>query len=931
MAQGGSGLQSTRTRLLAAVYALLALVLLGISACGGGGGGGVIIDPNGTRPVITSITPNSVNPGDRVVITGLNFGQSQGQSSVTLGGVTFTIDSWTDTEIDATVPTGVSSGVLAVIVNGLVSQSGSQAQVFIGPAPNGAPVLNTLNPNFGRMGTDAVTLIGENFGLPANGKVFFSTVGGATIQANVVPQTGGTGVQWSSTSIVVYVPATAVSGPVYVQAGTSNSNSLPFTVLPAPDGLNPPVIDSVTSQDENIGIGSIVSVNGTNFGNKQGGSTITINGLFMQVINWGATRIDAIIPNGASTSPITVTVGGKSVVSSPVTIGNKPVITGLAPSAIQVGQPLDVYGNFFGAVQGNGTLRIGGTIVPVDTWDNVHIHANSVPAVTADNNNGLKVTVTNDANLTSAEFAATLFTNLKAQITVLPTAGVAGTTEFVFTVEPSGGTGPYTFRLMPSKSAPDQLQPSSPTSPLKYKYTTAQLNGAKQKTFDTAVVVTDTATGESAAIDGPSVLVVGPTQPVITQMSVGDFLRGVDSPNDWLYEAPGADLLFNRFTFFQQQTTFASYLYQKVDQGSPVANFERNEASYKNGGSMPRGIIYRYNQNFNENTDASVVHIQGLNFGGTMGTVTLALGTLNELTLDTGAFITLWEPTQIEFTIPPQQASLSGKIKITTSTGESFTSTDNLNFSAFITSVNPSTNVDPAGVVGFSGFDFYPPVEAGHTGNNTYLYWVVKADYNDPFTGGTKNDTVRVVTPFTPDTADPFLITFNMSRLNGCMVEVFNQSRTSSAIVPVTALSKNSQYFCYLWTGAITPFSAPGKVVANSGVMSQAVPVNVGAGGGGGGGLDAVFQADKTTVDTFPPPGEAVTFTFSATGGTAPYLFEVDYEGDGTYDFNLNTAGSTPPHNYAPGTWQAKLRVTDSASGSVTKTVNIIANGPPGP
>ena len=66
---------------------------------------------------ISSISPTSGPVGSAVVITGLNFGASQGSSTVSLNGVSALAIVWTDTSITAIVPSGASSGSFSVVVN----------------------------------------------------------------------------------------------------------------------------------------------------------------------------------------------------------------------------------------------------------------------------------------------------------------------------------------------------------------------------------------------------------------------------------------------------------------------------------------------------------------------------------------------------------------------------------------------------------------------------------------------------------------------------------------------------------------------------------------------------------------------------------------------------------------------------------------------
>lgn len=72
-------------------------------------------------PTITNATPNPTTVGTTVTITGTNFGNSQGASSVTFNGTLAAPTSWSATRIVAPVPTGATSGPLVVTVNGIAS------------------------------------------------------------------------------------------------------------------------------------------------------------------------------------------------------------------------------------------------------------------------------------------------------------------------------------------------------------------------------------------------------------------------------------------------------------------------------------------------------------------------------------------------------------------------------------------------------------------------------------------------------------------------------------------------------------------------------------------------------------------------------------------------------------------------------------------
>src|SRR5207249_791330 len=74
-----------------------------------------------TGPSITSISPASGAVGTSVTISGLNFGSTQGSSTVTFNGTIATPMNWTATTIMVVVPAGASTGNVVVTVGGFAS------------------------------------------------------------------------------------------------------------------------------------------------------------------------------------------------------------------------------------------------------------------------------------------------------------------------------------------------------------------------------------------------------------------------------------------------------------------------------------------------------------------------------------------------------------------------------------------------------------------------------------------------------------------------------------------------------------------------------------------------------------------------------------------------------------------------------------------
>jgi hypothetical protein len=74
-----------------------------------------------TAPAVNSITPASGPAGTAVTISGLNFGLTQGTSTVSFNGVPASATSWSDKTIVVPVPLYATTGMVVVKVNGISS------------------------------------------------------------------------------------------------------------------------------------------------------------------------------------------------------------------------------------------------------------------------------------------------------------------------------------------------------------------------------------------------------------------------------------------------------------------------------------------------------------------------------------------------------------------------------------------------------------------------------------------------------------------------------------------------------------------------------------------------------------------------------------------------------------------------------------------
>jgi YD repeat-containing protein len=311
-------------------------------------------------PAIRSISPTAAGVGAVVTINGFNFGGPQsingGAGGGNVGTVKFnatpaSIVNWTNTAIQATVPPSAPTSDVVVTTAGGLASNGVMFTVLL------PPTVVSLSPTYGPVGTN-VTIQGSSFG---------TSQGSSTIAfdgINAAPTS------WADQTVIAPVPAGATTGPVVINVGGSASNSLTFVVGPGITGLSP------TSG----GAGTVVTITGSGFGSSQGSSTLTFNGVPATPSSWSNSSISAVVPTGATSGLVLLSVGGISSNGVPFTIS--PSIANLVPTSGPVGTSVTILGAGFGAIQGSNTITFGGIAATVSNWSPNQILA-SVPVGTS--------------------------------------------------------------------------------------------------------------------------------------------------------------------------------------------------------------------------------------------------------------------------------------------------------------------------------------------------------------------------------------------------------------------------------------------------------------------------------------------------------------------------------------------------------------------
>ncbi|MDZ7714689.1 MAG: IPT/TIG domain-containing protein [Balneolaceae bacterium] len=184
---------------------LFILVTSFIISCGGGNG-----SPD---PEITGIQPTSGPPGTLVTISGQGFAPEASGNEVSFGGTVAQINTASESQLQATVPEGATSGAVTVTVGNKTASGPS----FTVEAK--APVINSIDPQSGPVGTE-VTITGMNFSTSAAGNAI--TFNGVQAQVKGAAED----------QLITEVPQGATDGPVEVTVEGKTATGPTFNYVP---------------------------------------------------------------------------------------------------------------------------------------------------------------------------------------------------------------------------------------------------------------------------------------------------------------------------------------------------------------------------------------------------------------------------------------------------------------------------------------------------------------------------------------------------------------------------------------------------------------------------------------------------------------------------------------------------------------------------
>ena len=251
-------------------------------------------------PTIAAVTPGEGPVGTAVTILGQNFDTDPQLNVLTFGTTPALVLSATATQLEATVPTGLAAGNVALSVT---TRGGTATSAFV--VENPVPVVSSITPQAVRVGSGNFVLSVFGSGFTAASSV---SVGGAVL----------TPLLQTATRLDVPIPAILIATlgtrNVVVQnppPGGGPSNTVLLTV----EGV---VISGVTPGSGPVG--TLVRISGAGFAPVLGDNAVRFNGTPAVVTSASATVLETIVPTGATSGPITVATAAGEATSSPFTV-----------------------------------------------------------------------------------------------------------------------------------------------------------------------------------------------------------------------------------------------------------------------------------------------------------------------------------------------------------------------------------------------------------------------------------------------------------------------------------------------------------------------------------------------------------------------------------------------------------------------------------
>ncbi len=390
-------------------------------------------------PAITSVSATTGTTGSQVVISGTNFGSTQGSSLVLLNGAFITVNSWSSTSITTTIPSGASSGYLVVSVAPSMNDSNPvRFTITANPLPTG-----WLDRDVGLTGVlGSATFASGTFTVQGAGSSFASTPdafhfayqplsGDGTIIARVASVSNS----YAQAEVTIRetldpsaktIGVAAYGGGIYNVYRTTSGGSESYT--------NAGISASAPYWLKLVRSGSSF----TTWRSSDGENWVQV-GSSQSISMATNVYVGLSVSSGSTSSTYTATFDNVSLSSS---ASAAPAITGVSATTGSVGSQVTITGTGFGSTQGSSVVTLNGQSTTVNSWSATSV---TVTIPSGASTGYLVVSVApsmNDSNpvrftITSNPLPAGW---LDQDIGLVGTLGSATFTNGTFTVQGAGST-----------------------------------------------------------------------------------------------------------------------------------------------------------------------------------------------------------------------------------------------------------------------------------------------------------------------------------------------------------------------------------------------------------------------------------------------------------------------------------------------------------
>lgn len=300
-----------------------------------------------TSPYLSQVAPARVKPGDRITLTGANFGNPRGAGYVLFSPNVRPLSAdyltWTAGRIVVKVPGRAESGDVKV-----VTAHGPSGARRIDVEKVEEPRITSVYP--GRVKYNQVIAIqGSNFGaVRGAGKVIF--YGGKEPSSFQYAS-------WRDNQIRVRVPTGARTGNLQVVT-TRGRDAARLTITS-------PWVRIITPQRGRAN--TLVAVYGENFGYSRGNSSVRIGSTTIPSFStWSNTTLRFRIPVNARSGNLVVRTSEGSSNSLPLEV-TSPFLSGVYPTRLKPGDRLTLTGANFRHPRGSGYVLFSPNVRPSST------------------------------------------------------------------------------------------------------------------------------------------------------------------------------------------------------------------------------------------------------------------------------------------------------------------------------------------------------------------------------------------------------------------------------------------------------------------------------------------------------------------------------------------------------------------------------------